>query len=179
MVKRLALSLGEASADAAILEYVTGNTTLRHQDSRPHVMAQVDMDPVDRQGEVEESSLIGGQEKLGEQEKGFSEVRAKRKRKTRATEMEVEDASLESVPKRPSFPPVDASTMLVCLLPLWGACQGFVSCPWGRGGGGHSHRLYKVTIVSAVVNGPSCSKGAANSQSGSKSTTEMWPTVQN
>ena len=101
-------------------------------------MAQVDMD---RQREVEESSLIGGQEKLGEQEKGFSEVRAKRKRKTRATEMEVEDASLESAPKRPSFPPVDASTMLVCLVPLGVG---------GGGGGGHSHRLYNVAIVSTV-----------------------------
>ena len=54
------------------------------------------------------------QNKTGDREDDFSEVRRKRKRKSRATEMEVEDASLESVPKRPSFPPVDASTLLVC-----------------------------------------------------------------
>lgn len=69
-------------------------------------------------GEMEEvPALVGEQEcqnKTGDREEDFSEVRRKRKRKSRATEMEAEDASMESVPKRPNFPPVDASTLLVC-----------------------------------------------------------------
>lgn len=69
-------------------------------------------------GEMEEvPALEGGHEcqnKAEDREDDFSEVRRKRKRKSRATEMEAEDVSMESVPKRPSFPPVDASTLLVC-----------------------------------------------------------------
>jgi len=78
-------------------------------------MAQVDIDRHLSGEEMEDSPP--GQQKPSEEEKEFSEVRAKRKRKTRATQMDVEDTSLESAPKRPNFPPVDASTMLVGIVP--------------------------------------------------------------
>lgn len=106
---------------------------LRHQVSWPHVMAQVDRH---LSGEEMEDSPPG-QQKPSEEEKEFSEVRAKRKRKTRATQMDVEDTSLESAPKRPNFPPVDASTMLVGIVPPRGELV-FHGFPYhSRGGVAH------------------------------------------
>jgi len=100
-------------------------------------MAQVDTDRHLSGEEMEDSPP--GQQKPSEEEKEFSEVRAKRKRKTRATQMDVEDTSLESAPKRPNFPPVDASTMLVGIVPpRGGACLPRLSIPLK---GGHSHGL--------------------------------------
>ena len=108
------------------LSLSTCTIILRHQVSWPcHMscMAQVDRH---LSGEEMEDSPPG-QQKPSEEEKEFSEVRAKRKRKTRATQMDVEDTSLESAPKRPNFPPVDASTMLVGIVPPRGELvfQGF------------------------------------------------------
>ena len=51
-----------------------------------------------------------------EASKEFLEVRMKRKRKAKGAEMEVDQPEVEdgaSLAKRPSFPPVDASTTLV------------------------------------------------------------------
>lgn len=63
---------------------------------------------------LDSASGPSGPEKLVEESKEFSEVRMKRKRKARTAEMEVEQPEDESsLAKRPSFPPVDASTALV------------------------------------------------------------------
>lgn len=43
----------------------------------------------------------------------FAEVRRKRKRNLRSLEMEVEGEELKTAAKRPSFPPVTASSALV------------------------------------------------------------------
>ena len=59
-------------------------------------------------------SSTGVSNKQTEASKEFSEVRMKRKRKAKGAEMEVDQPVEESsVAKRPSFPPVDASTPLV------------------------------------------------------------------
>ena len=115
-------SFGTASSTAAIFKAGTQITSSTHQAitcSRHMEMAtNTQLDRETSGGEMDEVPALEGerecQNKTGDREEDFSEVRRKRKRKSRATEMEVEDASLESVPKRPSFPPVDASTLLVC-----------------------------------------------------------------
>ena len=116
-------SFGTASSTAAIFKAGTQITSSTHQAitcSRHMEMAtsNTQLDRETSRGEMDEVPALEGerecQNKSGDREEDFSEVRRKRKRKSRATEMEVEDASLESVPKRPSFPPVDASTLLVC-----------------------------------------------------------------
>ena len=61
--------------------------------------------------------LLGRETVLEEQTtQDFENVRYKRKRKT-GGDMEVEnEGSTTSVTKRPSFPPVDASTIMVTLI---------------------------------------------------------------
>ena len=60
-------------------------------------------------------------DETSEKQETFSEVRRKRKRRGRVTDMdtggaqsESKDDDVETPAKRPSFPPVDASTTLVC-----------------------------------------------------------------
>lgn len=52
-------------------------------------------------------------EPSGSESSTFEEVRSKRKRKT---EMESEGVEGRSQPKRPSFPPLDASAILVIII---------------------------------------------------------------
>lgn len=49
----------------------------------------------------------------GKEKESFSEVRRKRKRNLKSLEMEVEGEELKTAAKRPSFPPVNASSALV------------------------------------------------------------------
>lgn len=48
-----------------------------------------------------------------DEKESFAEVRRKRKRKLKSLEMEVEGEELKTAAKRPSFPPVNASSALV------------------------------------------------------------------
>lgn len=79
--------------------------------------------------ELEETRTTGEKVKeTSEKQESFSEVRRKRKRRTKVTDMDTEGAESESKEedvtmketpaKRPSFPPVDASTTLVCFIHL-------------------------------------------------------------
>lgn len=59
----------------------------------------------------ETEMMAEGDGTAGEEE--FAQVGRKRKRKLKSVEMEVGEAGLQTAAKRPSFPPVDASTTLV------------------------------------------------------------------
>lgn len=68
----------------------------------------------------EEIEMAAECEDSKDKEKCFAEVRRKRKRKLKSLEMEVEGEELQTAAKRPSFPPVTASSALVRYIKLRG-----------------------------------------------------------
>lgn len=76
-------------------------------------MATATVLPAATTGVQRETEMVVGMGDSVEEEK-FAEVGRKRKRKLKSVEMDVgEETSVSTAAKRPSFPPVDASTTLV------------------------------------------------------------------